>query len=276
VPELAEVEAYRRLAEGILGRNVAEVRAPDPWYLKKGLDAEIVTALLVGRRFRRARRIGKLLLLDLDSRRRGSTADQGASFVPAAVLGLRFGMTGRLLVDGVPGVPSLLYSSNRVEERWMRFGLRFAGNGRLQMLDPRRLGGVELDPLEERLGPDAATIGVSQLEAALRGGSVALKARLLDQARVAGIGNLTADEVLWRAGLDPRRAAGSIDPTELRRLHRHLRATLADFLEEGGGSHTGRLIPARQRGGRCPRDGEALSHAVIGGRSTWWCPRHQQ
>jgi formamidopyrimidine-DNA glycosylase len=173
-------------------------------------------------------------------------------------------------------VPSLLYSSNRVEERWVRFGLRFAGNGRLQMLDPRRLGGVELDPVEERLGPDAATISVSQLEAALRGGSIALKARLLDQARVAGIGNLTADEVLWRAGLDPRRAAGSIDPTELRRLHRHLRATVADFLEPGGGSHTGRLIPARQRGGRCPRDGAALAQAVIGGRSTWWCPRHQR
>lgn len=275
MPELAEVEAYRRLAERILGRAVAEVLAPDPWYLKQGLDAEAVTSLLVGRKFRRVRRIGKLLLLDLDGRRRGAAADQERRFVPATVLGLRFGMTGRLLVDGVPGVPSLLYASNRIEERWVRFGLRFVGDGRLQMLDPRRLGGVLLDPDEDRLGPDAATIGLAQLEAALRGGSIALKARLLDQARLAGVGNLTADEVLWRAGLDPRRPAGSVNPSELRRLHRHLRATVADFLEQGG-SHTGRLGPARRRGGQCPRDGEALARTVVGGRSTWWCPRHQR
>jgi formamidopyrimidine-DNA glycosylase len=275
VPELAEVEAYRQLAERILGRTVAEVLAPDPWYLKQGLDALTLTSLLVGRRFRRVRRIGKLLLLDLDGRGRRATTDPSPCFVPATVLGLRFGMTGRLLVDGVPGVPSLLYSSNRIEERWVRFGLRFAGNGRLQMLDPRRLGGVLLDPDEGRLGPDAASIGLAQLEAALRGGSIALKARLLDQARLAGVGNLTADEVLWRAGLDPRRPAGSLHPTELRRLHRHLRATVADFLQQGG-SHTGRLGPARRRGGRCPRDGEVLARAVVGGRSTWWCPRHQR
>ncbi|MBO0715209.1 MAG: hypothetical protein J2P59_10665 [Acidimicrobiales bacterium] len=275
MPELAEVEAYRQLAERILGRNVAEVLAPDPWYLKQGLDAETITSLLVGRKFGRVRRIGKLLLLDLADRGRGATADPGGRFAPATVLGLRFGMTGRLLVDGVPGVPSLLYSSNRIEERWVRFGLRFVGDGRLQMLDPRRLGGVLLDPHEERLGPDAATIGLAQLEAALRGGSIALKARLLDQAHLAGIGNLTADEVLWRSGLDPRRPAGSLNPTERRRLHRHLRATVADFLTNGG-SHTGRLGPARRRGGRCPRDGEELARAVIGGRSTWWCPRHQR
>lgn len=275
MPELAEVEAYRQLAEQILGRNVAEVLAPDPWYLKQGLDAGTITSLLVGRRFQRVRRIGKLLLLDLDGRGQRTTADRGCQLIPATVLGLRFGMTGRLLVDGVPGVPSLLYSSNRIEERWVRFGLRFAGDGRLQMLDPRRLGGVLLDPDEQRLGPDAATIGPAQLEAALHGGSIALKARLLDQARLAGIGNLTADEVLWRAGLDPLRPAGSLQPNELRRLHRHLRATVADFLTHGG-SHTGRLGPARRGGGLCPRDGEPLAHAVVGGRSTWWCPRHQR
>lgn len=273
MPELAEVEAYRQLAERVLGRTVAGVLAPDPWYLKRGLESEAVTSLLVGRSFRRARRIGKLLLLDMDGGRPG--ARERRPFVPAAVLGLHFGMTGRLIVDGVPGVPSLLYSSSRVEERWVRFSLQFVGDGRLQMLDPRRLGGVELDPREERLGPDAATIRLAQLETALQGGSIALKAQLLDQARLAGIGNLTADEVLWRAGLDPRRPAGSLDPAELRRLHRDLRTTVADFMRHGG-SHTGRLGPARRRGGCCPRDGEVLARAVVGGRSTWWCPRHQR
>lgn len=270
------MEAYRRLAEGVLGRQVAEVLAPDPWYLKRGLDAEAVTSALLGRRFSRARRIGKLLLLDLDGRepKRRTELAPGHNPRTGPILGLRFGMTGRLVVDGIPGVPSLLYSSNCMRQRWVRFGLRFAGDGRLQMLDPRRLGGVELDPDEERLGPDAASVGLARLRAALDGGSVALKARLLDQSRLAGVGNLTADEVLWRAGLDPRRPAGSLDDAELRRLHRHLLRTVADFLDQGG-SHTGRLAPARRRGGRCPRDGEALVQAAVGGRSTWWCPRHQ-
>src|SRR3546814_2997266 len=74
------------------------------------------------------------------------------------------------------------------------------GMGDLQMVDPRRLGGVELDPDESRLGIDALSIAPAQLRDALAGSTAPLKARLLDQAHVAGIGNLIVDEVLWRAG----------------------------------------------------------------------------
>ena len=90
MPELPEVEAYRRLAEtAALGRRITAVHAPDAWFLKGGLTAAEVEAALQGTRLVAARRRGKLLLLDTD---RGH------------VLGLRFGMTGRLLVDGVAGV----------------------------------------------------------------------------------------------------------------------------------------------------------------------------
>ena len=260
MPELPEVEAYRRLAESsAVGRVVAQVQAPDPWYLKRGLTAAAARAALTGRRLVGARRRGKLLLIDTDG----------------PVLGLRFGMTGRLLVDGQAGVDRLLYAGTRELEAWDRFALRFGDGGDLRMRDPRRLGGVELDPVEGRLGPDALGVHRSALSAALAGSAAPLKARLLDQARLAGVGNLAADEALRRAGLDPARPAGSLTPAEQRRLHRHLRSTLQDLIA-GGGSHTGRLVEHRRPGGRCPRDGAELVRRTIGGRTTWSCPVHQR
>jgi len=154
MPELAEVEAYRRLAEErALGRPIAVVVAPDAWYLKGGLAAPALSSALVGHSFVSAERRGKLLLLP--------TSDDGPT------LGLRFGMSGRLMVDGAAGVDDLWYASNRDEARWDRFALEFADGGRLAMRDPRRLGGVSLDPTLSRLGPDALTITQGQLRHAL-------------------------------------------------------------------------------------------------------------
>jgi formamidopyrimidine-DNA glycosylase len=259
VPELAEVEVYRRLAEaGAVGRRVVDVDAPDAWYLKRGLDAATLRAALVGRRVTAARRIGKLLLLDTD----GPT------------LGLRFGMSGRLVVDGVAAIDTLWYSTNVGDPRFDRFAIRLTRKGSLVMRDPRRLGGVELDPSEARLGPDALGVTTGMLRAALAGSATPLKARIMDQARIAGVGNLAADEMLWRAGLDPLRPADSLDDRESRRLATTMRRTLADLLARGG-SHTGDLMEARAPGGRCPRDGTPLIRRTIGGRTTWSCPRHQ-
>ncbi|MGH9126642.1 MAG: DNA-formamidopyrimidine glycosylase family protein [Acidimicrobiales bacterium] len=312
MPELAEVESYRRLAEGrALGREIVVVVAPDAWYLKGGLTAAALAPALEGRSFVEARRRGKVLLL--------------ASSGDGPVLGLRFGMSGRLLVDDVAAVEELWYASNREEARWDRFAVEFADGGRLAMRDPRRLGGVTLDPSLARLGPDALTVTLGQLRIALSPGRghrssldgaasghraprdgaatdtaaadrrapaavsgvgptsggaegstsrTSLKGRLMDQSRLAGVGNLAADEILWRAGLDPTRSASSLTDTELRRLHRHLRQTLRQLLERGG-SHTGDLMPQRHPGGRCPKDGTALLRATVATRTTWWCPKHQ-
>jgi formamidopyrimidine-DNA glycosylase len=260
MPELVEIEYYRRLAEGALDRLVDGVGAPDAWFLKRGLTAGIVTDALLGRRFVCARRIGKLLLLDMDD---------------GAVLGLRFGMTGRLVLDDRAGVDDLQYASTRREAAWDRFTVRFDDGGDLRVNDARRLGGVELDPDEARLGVDAGSITLGQLAAALDRSAAPLKARLMDQHRVAGLGNLLVDEVLWRAGLDPARAAGSLEPAERKRLHRQLRRTVDDLLASGG-SHLGRLQVARVRGGRCPKDGAELERRTVGGRTTYSCPVHQR
>ena len=258
MPELLEVEAYRQAAAVVVGRTVAEVCAPDAWFAKRGATPEALTAELTGVRITAARRIGKLLVLDTDGPR----------------VGLRFGMTGRIVVDGSAPIEALIYSSDGDDPGWDRFGLRFAGAGALVVRDPRRLGGVELDPDESRLGPDAAAVTVDQLRAGLARSTAPLKARLLDQSRLAGLGNLLADESLWRAGLAPTRLAGGLDSGELAGLHAAIGRTLA-VLGRRGGSHTGDLQPARVRGGRCPRDGAELRRDQIGGRTTYWCPRHQ-
>jgi formamidopyrimidine-DNA glycosylase len=259
VPELIEVEAYRRLAEAAaLGRPIAEVVAPDSWWLKGGLTAEALTGALVGRSFTTARRTGKRLLLETDK--------------DGPVLGLRFGMTGRLIVDGVAGVETLQYSSSRDVHAWDRLVVGFGDGGALAVRDPRRLGGAELDPDEARLGPDAASLTQAGLVGALAGSRAPLKARLMDQQRISGLGNLLVDEILFRAGLDPLREAGHLDRNELRRLHRWVRRTLADL----SGSHAGHLGPVRQPGAMCPLDGTPLVRRTIGGRTTWSCPRHQR
>jgi formamidopyrimidine-DNA glycosylase len=182
-------------------------------------------------------------------------------------------MSGRLIVDGAASIDELIYSSAKSDPVFDRFGLSFVDGGSLVVRDPRRLGGVELDPDETRLGPDALGIGVAGLRDALDS-KVALKARLMDQRRLAGVGNLIADETLWRASLSPRREARSLSPTEVRRLHRHLRRTLGDLIERDG-SHTGDLMEHRRPGGMCPRDGGPLRRDEVGGRTTWWCPAHQ-
>jgi len=259
VPELPEVELYSRLARAALGRTVTSVSAPDPWFIKGGADGSTLGAALVGRRLTAVHRIGKLLLIELDE---GPT------------LGIRFGMTGTLVVDGREAIDRLIYSPRRHDPGWDRFSLGFGDGGSLVVRDPRRLGGVMLDPDLSRFGPDAATVSPSALAAGLRGSKAPLKARLLDQSRLAGIGNLMADEVLWRSGLSPLRPAGSLSTAEVRRLKRHLGRTIDDLLERGG-SHRGDLMEQRRPGGRCPRDGFELNRSTVGGRTSWWCPHHQ-
>jgi formamidopyrimidine-DNA glycosylase len=258
MPEMIEVEAYRRTADLVVGRVVRSVRAPDDWYLKGGTTAAALRSGLRGARIEGTRRIGKLLLVDTDG----------------PVLGLRFGMTGRILVDGRAPIEKLEYGSPRNEPGWVRFALGFDGGGTLELVDPRRLGGVQLDPSLDGLGPDALSITPAQLRRGLAASSAPLKAWLLDQQRVAGVGNLIADETLWRAGLDPARPARSLEPPEVRRLHRHLGTTIR-LLSARGGSHTGDLQVARARGAACPRDGAPLLRRAIGGRTTYSCPRHQ-
>jgi len=260
MPEMIEVEAARVLLEQrALDREIVKVYAPDTWFLKRGTTAPALPHALVGNAFTAARRRGKQIVLD--------TKD------PDVHLGVHLGMSGRVLVDDEEAGDPLIYASNRRMPKWHRFGVYFADGGSFMLRDPRRLGAIELDPDETRLGPDALTLTRKEFEHALGTRTAPVKAVLMDQARTAGLGNLLVDEVLWRAGIAPTRPVASLTDDERAVLHKTIRATVRTLAKRGG-SHTGDM--PRIEGVPCPRDGAPLRRATVAGRTTFWCPEHQR
>jgi formamidopyrimidine-DNA glycosylase len=259
LPEILEVEAARVVLDArALGREIARVHAPDAWFLKRGTTAAALRHALVGASFIAARRIGKQIVLDTST--------------PSVWIGVHLGMSGRVIVDGAEAGDPLVYASNRAVVQWQRFGVHFTDGGSFMLRDPRRLGAVELDPDESRFGPDALTLTTKQLDHALARRTAPVKAVLMDQHRIAGLGNLLVDEVLWRAAIDPARLAVDVTPEERRTLHKAIRTALR-VLGRRGGSHTGDM--PRDVDVPCPRDGGALQRRTIAGRTTYSCRVHQ-
>jgi formamidopyrimidine-DNA glycosylase len=250
MPELPDVEHARRQIEGsALHRRIAEVQDGDTYVSRPHAPGEIADAL-VGRELVSVHRRGKAMWCE--------TSDEGP------VLGLHLGMAGRIAIDEEPS-----------EQGWDRFVLRFGDGGSLALRDKRRLGRARLEPDIEALGPDAADVDRDQFRELVGRGRGPIKARLMDQAVMAGIGNLMADEILWRARIDPRRAAGGLDDSELDRLRREMRTIIRMSVRRG---HAGvsEVIDERRRGGHCPRCGTEMARATVGGRTTFWCPKEQR
>jgi formamidopyrimidine-DNA glycosylase len=248
MPELPEAERARQQIERALGREIVAVDDRDTYVCRPHQPGEIAAAL-TGRRLTRAHRRGKFLWVETDD---------------GPDLGLHLGMAGRIAVD-----------EERAPRNWDRFALEFADGGRMALRDKRRLGRAVIDPDFSHVGPDAAEVGRNVFRDRVGRGSTALKARLLDQGVIAGVGNLLADETLWRARLSPLRISGELSVEELDLLRRELRAAVRDAIRNGG-VHTGRFMPARERGGTCPRDGTPLERDTVGGRTTYWCPTCQR
>jgi len=262
MPEGLEAEIYRRSADTCVGRTIERVDVDD-----LQTEAVAIRRTLPGATIREVRRHGKLVLVELEGPEREQIA-----------LGLHFGMAGRLIVDGNAAIERLEYSSHRDDSAWDRLVIAFEGGGALRVNDPRRWATFTLMPDDSRLGPDVLSITRIDVTVALRGRARALKALLLDQTLIAGLGNLCVDEVLWQAALDPTRRGGDISAREIRRLWTVMVTELPAMLARGG-SHTGMIDPAtRATGGRCPklRCGGHLQRETVGGRTTIWCPSHQR
>ena len=245
MPELPEAERARGVLETVLGRRIARVDDADTFVCRPHAPGEIAAAL-VGHELATARRRGKFLWAE--------TAD-------GPVLGLHLGMSGHIVVDGTEAASP-----------YDRFAMEFEDGSRLALRDKRRLGRAVLNPDFSHVGPDAADVDRDDFRRLIGAGHTAVKARLLNQHAISGVGNLLADQVLWQARIAPGRSTSDLTSEDLDRLRRELRAAVRSAIRKGG-VHTGAFIPARRRDGVCPRCGHRpLSRGQIGGRTTYWCP----
>lgn len=246
MPELPEAERARLTLEAASGRAIAAVDDRDTYVCRPHSPGELADAL-AGHTLAGAFRRGKFLWVETED---GPT------------LGLHLGMAGRIVLDPEDTT------------RWDRFTLEFDDGGRLALRDKRRLGRAVLNPDFTHVGPDAATVGREEFRHRIGRGRAPIKARLLDQHAISGVGNLLADQALWQARIAPTHLVSALAPDELDRLRREIRAAVRSAIRLGG-AHTGRFIAARRTDGVCPRDGHPLARARIGGRTTFWCPECQ-
>jgi formamidopyrimidine-DNA glycosylase len=244
MPELPEAERARQTLESVLGRRIASVDDTDTYVCRPHPPGEIASAL-AGHTFAGAHRRGKFLWL---------TTEDGPT------LGLHLGMAGSIALEAPTDRP-----------RWDRFTVHFEDGTRFALRDRRRLSRALLNPDFGHVGPDAATVGREAFRRLVGAGDTAVKARLLHQGAISGVGNLLADEALWQARIAPRRSTKQLSDEDLDRLRRALRAAVRSALREGG-VHTGRFVAARGPQGTCPRCRHALERGTVGGRTTYWCP----
>ena len=262
MPELPEVETViRSIAPYLVGRTIERAELYSRRVTRGGLGR--TAQRLAGRIIQRVRRRGKQIFADLD---RG-------------VLYIHLGMTGKLLWNAARGK----YTRAVIELE----------NGTLIYDDIRQFGRVEffqeLPKLLERVGPDALGVSFAEFRARLKGRRGPIKALLLNQAFVAGVGNIYADEMLFAAGIHPRAQAGRISAKRAERLHANLVAVLEAAIEHRGSSISDYVDAAGERGAfqnlhavygktgePCPRCGAPIRRTVIAQRGTHYCARCQR
>jgi formamidopyrimidine-DNA glycosylase len=271
MPELPEVETARTLiAEQALNRRIAGVDDADTFVCRPHAPGEI-RAALTGRMLTKANRRGKTMWCE--------TSPVKGSDDPGPELGIHLGMGGRIVVtsgdgEAAEGGDPWRRDAQPRKAEWNRFTLVFADGGSLALFDKRRLGRVRLNPDIAALGPDAAEVTPAEFRHLITKGSIAVKARLIDQSKIAGVGNLLADEILWKAKVSPSAPTSTLQRKDADRLYRATEAAITSAIGQGG-VHTGEVIAARHPGGSCPRCGAEMVHGTVGGRSTWWCSREQ-
>jgi formamidopyrimidine-DNA glycosylase len=258
MPELPDVEGFRRYLERhASGSRIVRVDVPDTVLIRNRTPRQLGRTL-EGQRFGTPRRHGKWLLVSVGD----------------AELLMHFGMTG------------LLRWGHDKADRHPHDRLIFVcDDGELRYNNMRRFGGVWLaDDEEERLkvtgslGPDATYLKRERFERLLAGRRGSIKAALMDQRLLAGVGNLLADEILWRAGVRPATPIGKLSASRRRRLYDALHAAVSESIRYGRVPHGARWLTRVRddRNARCPRCGTVLRRQTIAGRTACWCPRCQR
>jgi formamidopyrimidine-DNA glycosylase len=265
MPELPDVEGFKRvLASHALGKTINHVVVNDARILGK-LAPRTLISRLDGAKLIEARRHGKHLMAHID---RGGW------------LTLHFGMSGALQFA----------RTLKSEPPFTRVRLDFVDDGCLAYISKRMLGRVGLieDAADfiagEKLGPDALDrrFDFDAFRAAVLGSKRDVKAVLMDQRIIAGIGNIYSDEILFQARIDPAERMDKLAPGKLKQLFLEMRKVLKTAIARGAGSEQlidrlpkGYLLPERKKGGHCPRCRSALKVFKLGGRTAYCCPRCQ-
>jgi formamidopyrimidine-DNA glycosylase len=260
MPELPEVETFKRYLDSTsLHQRITNVDVRDAYVLKR-VSARELARRLKGRRFENSHRHGKHLFV--------RSGDE-------LWLRLHFGMTGWLQY----------LKRNEEPPKTARVLFSFANNRRLAFDDQRKFGEIELiedvdEFLQTRgLGPDALEINLSQFKAILGKHRGAVKAILLNQQLIAGIGNLYADEILFRTRMHPATGTGRLSDKDLTRLFHATRYVLEKAIAlktDFNRLPKSWLLRHRGKGAKCPRCGRRLKSATIGGRTSWFCPHCQK
>jgi len=271
MPELPEAETIARALDAALrGARIARAALLRRDFLKTGSPSGL--RRLAGRTISAVGRRGKCVVLEIPPRR----------------LVLQLGMAGRVYVD----------RPSRPRPPHTHLIVALAGGREMRYANVRRIAsGVHLladgqaGPLE-RLGPDADAIGLEEFIARIAARRTAVKTALLNQSILAGVGNIYAQEALFRAGIHPARRANRVSRVRLAGLHRALRAVLAEAIAAGGSTVT-RSTPFAALGGElgyftashrvygrygqaCRRCGATLRRSAIAARTTTYCPRCQK
>jgi formamidopyrimidine-DNA glycosylase len=262
VPEVLEAEMYRCALTHLEGRVITAVGHTDALVVP---DSPSLIAALTGAAVTGVRRHGKVVLIDTDR----------------ITVGVHFAMTGRIVVGDHEPISRLAYGPGTQDQRFDRWvfdaeGPPAQGALRVRLSDPRRLARVTLDPDLTHLGPDAMAVDAPAFARLVGRRRSPIKAVLLDQHVLAGLGNLLADELLWRGGVAPHRLVDDLTDGERSHLGELLPMMLVELMARGG-SHRGDLaVELRRPGARCPRDGAELVRRNIAGRTSWSCPLHQR
>lgn len=291
MPELPEVEVTRRrIADKLIGRTIQEVVTTKPSYFFLTPPAQLKKAL-TGRKVLSLTRLGKYLLAALD--------DQNQVLLHLGMTGQLFTASARsvrLLQSTGVGALSPEAQGEFVADMHTHLVLRFADAGEAVLFrDVRKFGKVRLlrpgqtDPRLDKLGPDALTIDGARLYEAARNRKAQVKTFLLDQGVLAGVGNIYADEALFRAALRPDRAANSLKRSECELLAGCVRSVLARSIETGGSSISDYIQPDGSDGGYqnerliyarsnepCSVCKTPIQRIVIGQRSTHYCAQCQK
>ncbi len=276
MPELPEVESTRRFLEpALVGKRIVAADVRRPRMVRRQERPQDFAERVTGRTIRELRRHGKFLLTELS---------RDLTWVT------HLGMSGRVS----------LARAGEPESPHTNVVVRVGGGVEMRLVDPRTFGFVVAYTPDElaaspvgKLGPDALTElpTIASLEQRLVGRTAPIKALLLDQGVVAGLGNIYADEALHRAAIDPMRPGGSLTRDDLHRLRRAISRTLDSGLRWGGtslddlayllpdgraGEFAGKLRVYGKEGEPCPVCATQIRRRVLRQRGTHWCPRCQR